>query len=78
MLYHLLQQMLISLYVIYTILLSVPMVSILTSYVHICLTFPVTDTLQIIIIIIVDTVTYIASIVYSSTLTVTRWTLVIL
>ena len=41
-------------------------------------TFSITDTLAIIIIIIVDTITTTTIIIHSTTLTVTRWTLVVL
>ena len=49
--------------------------SIIVIRVH---TFSITDTLAIIIIIIVDTTTCTTIIIHSTTLTVTRWTLVVL
>ena len=49
----------------------------ITLEAHVCI-FSITDTLTIIIIIIVDTITSTTIIIHSATLTVTRWTLVVL
>ena len=49
-----------------------------TQYKESVITSSITDTLTIIIIIIVDTITSTTIIIHSTTLTVTRWTLVVL